>query len=110
MEFKNDPIAAEVSRRMMMLREKDVKISGGHDYNRIFEEIHRNLKEIQKTNPLVLLQRFPQYDFNCQFMNGEWNIFIEKNDVDLTSFGSFNDLSEAVEEALKYLNRINKTT
>jgi len=47
------------------------------------------------------------YDFNLQLFNDEFNLYIEKNGVDLESFGGYQTESEVVEVAENYLNRVN---
>jgi hypothetical protein len=48
-----------------------------------------------------------KYDYNLQMIGGMFNIFIEKNDVDLWDSGSYLTEHEAIEAALNYLNKIN---
>lgn len=48
-----------------------------------------------------------KYQVSIQFWgDGNTNVYIEKDDVDLTDFGGYNPL-EAIEKTLEYLNKIN---
>ncbi|MEK6883460.1 MAG: hypothetical protein AABY22_27785 [Nanoarchaeota archaeon] len=48
-----------------------------------------------------------KYEYNLQMMNGEFNIYIQKDDVDLwSSLGNLTE-HEAISEAMEYINRIN---
>lgn len=47
------------------------------------------------------------YNFNCQLYGGTWQIYVSKNDVDLTDTGGHVKLSDAVKVIVEWLNRVN---
>lgn len=55
-----------------------------------------------------LLKYAGKYQISFQMWGtGNFNIYIDKDDVDLWSTGGHETANEAIKEALKYLNRIN---
>lgn len=58
-----------------------------------------------------LLKYAGKYQIGLHFQmwgEGNYNIYIEKNGIDLWSTGGNTTAEEAMKEALKYLNRINR--
>lgn len=68
-------------------------------------------KDELTNNQLVKLGRLlrysKKYEINIQFWPDQTAVFIEKGGVELTSYGG--DFDHAIDSALEYLNRINKT-
>lgn len=58
------------------------------------------LKELEKWKGI--------YDFGIQLYNGDWNIYISKDDVDLYSIGGDRVLKDALTTILEWINRVNK--
>jgi len=49
-----------------------------------------------------------KYQFSFQFWGKDnMNVFISKDDVELTSFGGRDSIEEIIKDALEYINRIN---
>lgn len=61
------------------------------------------LEQVKTLNQLIKYSG--RYEINIQFWPLQIAVYINKDDVELTSFGG--DF-EAIERALEYLNRINK--
>lgn len=52
-----------------------------------------------------------KYTINFQLWGpGNFNIYIEKDGIDLWSWGGGDTAQEAIDKAVEYLNRINKTS
>lgn len=73
---------------------------------RLTKEDHELIKKMN-ARPDQLEDWAHIYDFNRQIYNGDHNIYVSKNDVDLHTVGGYSTYKEAEAEMLKYLNRIN---
>jgi len=49
-----------------------------------------------------------QYDFNCQLYNGDYTIYVSKDDVDVFEAGGHLAFKDAVDVVIKWLERVNK--
>lgn len=64
---------------------------------------------IAQTNRLLRLIRYQdRYEINIQFWPGQISVFVEKDGVNLNSWGG--DFNHAINSALNYLDRINKNS
>lgn len=48
-----------------------------------------------------------KYDITIQMYDGDFNIYISKNDINLYCPGGYEDLWEAIQDALNWLNKVN---
>jgi len=47
------------------------------------------------------------YDFNCQIYAGDYNIYVNKTDVDVFSTGGHETFNDALKVVLEWLERVN---
>jgi len=67
----------------------------------------KKFTEIQINKLSSLLKYTDKYDISIQFWVDQTAVFIAKDDVDLTDYGG--DFDFAIDSAIDYLKRINKT-
>lgn len=66
----------------------------------------KTLNKQQQSNLLKLLAYTDRYDLSIQFWVESTNVYINKANVELQSYGG--DFDHAIGSALKYLDRINR--
>lgn len=66
----------------------------------------KTLNKQQQSNILKLLAYTDRYDLSIQFWVESTNVYINKANVELQSYGG--DFDHAISSALKYLNKINR--
>lgn len=49
-----------------------------------------------------------QYDFTLQLMDGEYNVFVERDLVELYAIGGYKTADEAIDGVIKWIKRVNK--
>ncbi|MFD1770837.1 hypothetical protein [Sphingobacterium suaedae] len=71
-----------------------------------------DLEEIIESKQMHPMDRLAQYahmyDFNVQIMNKEYNIYVDRDLIDLHSVGGYETLDEAVDEVIKWILRLNR--
>lgn len=68
-------------------------------------------KHLEQTHLLKELEKFiDKYEFSFQFWGQDNNnVFINKDDVEIASFGGENSITDILRTTLEYLYRINRT-
>ncbi|MEI2271854.1 hypothetical protein OHD16_06835 [Sphingobacterium sp. ML3W] len=69
-----------------------------------------NNNEIKKAlHPFDRLEEWSnKYDFQVQIYDGDYNIYVEKDGVDLYSIGGEKTLKDAVDRIIEWIERVNR--
>lgn len=69
----------------------------------------RIVKRIANNTGIARLEPYKHlYDFNCQLFNGEYNVYVERDLVDLFSVGGHADIDDAIDLVIEWIKRVNK--
>jgi hypothetical protein len=74
------------------------------------DEVYKNMEQLltEREDYDKMLSYAGKYQISIQFWgNGNTNVFIEKDGVELTDFGGLMP-QDAIKKTVEYLNRINK--
>ena len=54
------------------------------------------------------LSKWSDYDFNCQIYDGDFNIYVSKNDIEVFSTGGYSSFEGVKNVVIEWLKRVNK--